>query len=305
MRSFLTFGVIFISCIIAALGKPDVEKVEESTAAATTPPPLVGMESKEVDWNQFLQDLEAQSESSERTTTADTEPEQVDWTQFLKDLQAQAESSERTATPPLIDMEAEEIDWSKFHEDLETQLKGAEDANEEEAAAVAMKTKAGKNTVKKTSPPKTAKAGKNTGPAIEEEAAAFDKETEAEKTSQPKAKKTSPPKKTSQPKAKKTSPPKKTSQPKAKKTSPPKKTGDTKSGKITPPATEEGTIDASTERTTSTSLSSSNTNTRVTAGLRSADADVLSTSKPSGFWLLISLASLVVVLAVVKYVWNV
>ena len=256
MRSFLTFGVIFISCIIAALGKPDVEKVE----AATTPPPLVGMESKEVDWNQFLQDLEAQSESSERT-----------------------------ATPPLIDMEAEEIDWSKFHEDLETQLKGAEDANEEEAAAVAMKTKAGKKTkepkAKKTLPPKTAKAGKDTGPAIEEEAAAFDKETKAEKTSQPKAKKTS--------------------QPKAKKTSPPKKTGDTKSGKITPPATEEGTIDASTERTTSTSLSSSNTNTRVTAGLRSADADVLSMSKPSGFWLLISLASLVVVLVVVKFVWKV
>jgi cobalamin biosynthesis Mg chelatase CobN len=193
------------------------------------------MESKEVDWNQFLQDLEAQSESSERTTTADTEPEQVDWTQFLKDLQAQAESSERTATPPLIDMEAEEIDWSKFHEDLETQLKGAEDANEEEAAAVAMKTKAGK------------------------------------KTKEPKAKKTSPSK-----------------EPKAGKSVPPKAVGAT---------------DASTESTTS--LSSSNTNTRVTGGLRSAYADVMSTSKPSGFWLLIGLVSLVVVFVVVKFVWKV
>lgn len=199
MRSFLIFDVIFISCIIAALGKPDVETVEESTT--TTPPPLVGMESKE-----------------------------VDWTQFLKDLEAQSESSERTATPPLIEMEVGEIDWSKFHEDLGTQLKGAEDANEEEAAVSAMKTKAGKKTVKKTSPPKTAKAGKATLKVV-------------------------------------------------------------------------GTTDASTERTTS--LSSSNTNTRVTGGLRSADTDVLSTSKPSGFWLLISLASLVVVLVVVKYVWKV
>ena len=209
MRSLLTFNVIFISCIIAALGKPDVETVEESTT--TTTPPLVGMESKE-----------------------------VDWTQFLKDLEAQSESSERTATPPLIEMEVEEIDWSKFQKDLETQLKGAEDAkNEEEAAVSAMKTKAGKKTVKKTSPPKTAKAGKNT------------KTLKVVQTS----------------------------------------------------ATVEGTTDASTESTTS--LSSSNMNTRVTGGLRSADTDVLSTSKPSGFWLLISLASLVVVLVVVKYVWKV
>ena len=273
MRSFLTFGVIFISCIIAALGKPDVETVEESTTT-TTPTPLVGMESKQVDWTQFLQDLEAQSESSERTTTTDTEPEQVDWTQFLKDLEAQSESSERTATPPLIDMEVEEIDWSKFHEDIETQLKGAEDAkNEEEAAVSAIKTKAGKNTVKKTSPPKTpktAKAGKNSGTAI---AAVSAIKTKAGKNT-------------------------------VKKTSPPKTPKTGKAGKNSGTAIEEGT-DASTERTISTSLSSSNTNARVAGGLRSADTDVLSTSKPSGFWLLIGLASLVVVLAVVKYVWKV
>ena len=210
MRSFLTFHVVFISCIIAALGKPEVKTVQESTTTVATPP-LIDMDSKQVDWTKFIQDLEAQSESSERT-----------------------------ATPPLIDMEVEEIDWRKFHEDLETQLKGAEDAkNEEETAALATKTKAGKKTVKKTSPPKTATAGKST-----------------------------------------------------------------KTLKVVPTsATVEGTTDASTESTTS--LSSSNTNTKVTGGLRSADTDVLSTSKPSGFWLLIGLVSLVVVFVVVKFVWKV